>query len=302
MKTRRKEALRAPEARPRRLPHVIDSPNHGLIHWVRALRQRPERDKRGQFIVEGWRLVSRALDEPSPPELLLYTHPVAPASFSAHLLGKARRKGAKCQPVTAKILADLAHHEDPQGVLAVVPSPIQVLAVQSAPPPRSVWNCWLALEAVRNPGNLGTILRTVEAVGAAGVITLGNEVDFLDPAVVRASMGGIFGPRLVRATWSELSAWKSSAGMDWLATSPQASVDYVTADYSRPMVIWIGEERRGLSDEVLRSCDQQLRIPMAGRADSLNMALSAGLLLYEARRHYDVVCPEISVSPGPFSR
>lgn len=285
MKTTRKEAIsRRPKAPRHPQPHVISTSTHGLIRWVAALRQREERERRSQFILEGQRLVALSLRQPVPPELLLYTRP-APQSFLAHLLAKARHRGLKCHEISEPVLRELAHIEDPQGILAVAPSPVEHLSDSNPPTvPEGRLPCWLAIESIQKPGNLGTILRTAEAVGAAGVIAVGREVDFLDPSCVRASMGGLFGLRLLRATWPQLLQWKQEQGICWVASSPAASIAYDLAIYSPPVVIWVGDERKGLSATALEACDLSVRIPMVGRADSLNVAVSAGLLLYEVFR------------------
>ena len=134
---------------------------------------------------------------------------------------------------------------------------------------------------MQSPGNLGTILRTCEAVGAAGVILLGPQADPYDPSAIRATMGALFAQRLVRATWDEFAAWKRRHGCLLVGTSPSGKIDYRAVAYTPPTVLWMGWERQGLSPEQQALCDVMARIPMAGRSDSLNLAVSTGVMLYE---------------------
>ena len=146
--------------------------------------------------------------------------------------------------------------------------------------------CWIALETIRSPGNLGTILRTCEAVGAAGLILLrprGAVIDPHDPDVVRASLGAVLSRRLVRATPSELRGWARRSDCVVVGATPKGSHDYRAVSYRRPVVLMLGDERKGLSPRQQALCDVTVRIPMAGRGDSLNVAVAAGVLLYEVQ-------------------
>ena len=147
--------------------------------------------------------------------------------------------------------------------------------------------CWLALSAVQSPGNLGSLLRTADAVGAAGLLALGADVDPHDPAVVRATMGSVFSRVFARATPGELVAFARRTGCTVVAAAPRAAHDYRAVSYRRPVVLLLGGERRGLADDELRAADVTVRIPMVGRTDSLNLAVAASVLLYEvyAQRH-----------------
>jgi len=139
----------------------------------------------------------------------------------------------------------------------------------------------VALDTVQSPGNLGTILRTCDAVSAAGVILVGDAVDPFDQATVRATMGALFTQRFVRASLAEFSAWKASQNCLLVGTSPAAQTDYQAARYPAPVVLWMGGERKGLPAEFQQLCDVMVRIPMVGRSDSLNLAVATSVLLYE---------------------
>jgi TrmH family RNA methyltransferase len=143
---------------------------------------------------------------------------------------------------------------------------------------------WLVIESLRATGNFGTILRTAEAVGMNGVILVGSACDPYDPAVVRASMGGIFHLPLVRTQPRELGYWLARGNMQAVALSPQASRLWTDLPPAAEYAIMLGEERSGLSPVLKRLCDVEIRLPMAGRADSLNVAVAAGVMMYELRR------------------
>jgi TrmH family RNA methyltransferase len=142
-------------------------------------------------------------------------------------------------------------------------------------------SCWIMLDTVRSPGNLGTILRTSEAVGGAGLILLGDAVDPYDPAAVRASMGSLLSQRFVRTTVADVLRWKDRQQCVLVGTAPSAATDYQAVDYRAPAVLLLGGERKGLSSELQALCDVVVRIPMLGHTDSLNLSVAASLLLYE---------------------
>lgn len=144
--------------------------------------------------------------------------------------------------------------------------------------------CWVAVGRVRSPGNLGTILRTAEAVGAGGAIFLGGEADPFDPDVVRATMGGLFRLQIVRTSIPELAVWARRHGCRVIGTSPSASALYTEVPVRAPLVVLFGEERHGLTSEELALCTHTARIPILGRADSLNVGVAAGVMLYEVLR------------------
>jgi RNA methyltransferase, TrmH family len=140
---------------------------------------------------------------------------------------------------------------------------------------------WVALDTVQYPANLGTILRTCDAVGAAGVILLGDTADPYDPAAVRASVGAIFALRLARASFAELFEWKRRNRVMVVGTSPTATLDYRSVAYKPPVVLLMGSEPRGLAREQQDMCDAVVTIPMVGRSDSLNLAVATSVVLYE---------------------
>src|SRR6185312_9208825 len=144
---------------------------------------------------------------------------------------------------------------------------------------------WVALDRVRDPGNLGTVIRTVDAVGAKGVILVGETTDPFSLETVRATMGSIFAVPVAKATAEAFLAWRKNFPGLVVGTHLKGAVDYRTVDFSgKPVVLMMGNEQQGLPDTLAESCDRLLRIPQAGRADSLNLAVATGVMLYEIRR------------------
>lgn len=187
------------------------------------------------------------------------------------------RSGVRAYEVPPEVLHGLSRGDDPQGVLAVVRQEWQDL--DAADPHEGL--CWVALGGIRSPGNLGTLIRTAEAVGAAGLILLGDTADPYDPACVRATMGAALSLRYVRTDLRRLLAWKHRHRMRLVGTSPGADRSYREASWARPLILLLGSERKGLSEPELAACDELVRIPMAPRTDSLNAAVAAGVILYE---------------------
>ena len=189
----------------------------------------------------------------------------------------------RAQPSTKMSPADvhrMANSEDPRGLLAIVSQ--NVIPLDAVTPFSGL--CWLAVESVRSPGNLGTLLRTSECVGGAGLIVIGDGADPYDPACVRATMGAILRQRIVYASFDALRTWTRRHRVGIAGTSPSAKADYRSVDYRRSPVILLGSERKGLSPGVSTQCDVNVRIPMAPdcRGDSLNVSIAGSLMLYEA--------------------
>ena len=268
----------------RPLNDAISSPTHKLIRWVQALRSPQERAARNQYVLEGIRFISLALEmaERGQPQLdtLLYSPPLLTHSYAVHLVQRARRDGVRCVAVVPEILQQLALNEDSQGLVAIAAMNMFPLAEARV----TEGLCWTALESVQKSGNLGTIIRTSEAAGGVGVMAAGNEIDFYDPKCVRSTMGGLLSQHLVRGSWAELLAWKKEQGAFWVGTSPSAELDYDAVTYPTCPVLWMGDERKGLTRQVLQNCDVLVKLPMTGRADSLNLAVSTGLMIYEVLR------------------
>jgi TrmH family RNA methyltransferase len=256
---------------------IIASRNHFQVRRIRALQQRAERERTGRFFAEGLRFVAQAAEHGTAIETLLVAPELFTHRFGRQLLRRLRRAGTSCLKVTPEVFHSVALSEEPQGIGIVARQRWEPL-----PRPRDGDGlCWVALSSIQSPGNLGTLLRTADAVGAAGLILLGEAIDPYDPATVRASMGAIFAQRFARATTAQLAAWKRRHEALLVGTSPTAETDYQAVAYPESLVLFMGHERQGLSPEEQALCDALVRIPMVGSSDSLNLAVATSIMLYE---------------------
>jgi TrmH family RNA methyltransferase len=256
---------------------MISSRNNPAIKQIRSLRQRREREARGLYFIEGIRLVVEAVQSGMQIEQLVVAPDLLVSPVACELVQQQQRAGVPVLDVTVDVFETLSLKDGPQGLGAVLRQRWEALDEVRLGDEL----CWVALHAVADPGNLGTILRTADAVGAAGVLLLGNCTDPYDPAALRASMGAIFAQRLVRATWEQFAAWKQQHGYTVVGTSDAATTNYQALHYSSPLVLLMGSERQGLSSEQQAACDAVVSIPMLGRSDSLNLAVATGVMLYE---------------------
>jgi len=261
-------------------PHGPTLPD---LSYLSSLRRREARDASHHAFVEGVRFLFRAVESGArilgavaAPGMLRNE----PAWKALHRLAAQRIPLRRVSPQEFRALSAA---REPQGVGLLIEQAWTPLAL--APVGRQT--LWAAFEHVRSPGNLGTILRTCEAVGVDGVLLLGDSTDPYDPDVVRASMGSLFGVRLARAGHEEARAWFRRTGAYVVGASAEAFRDHRTVDYRRPVVVMIGCERQGLSPLQEDLCDKLVRIPMTAQVDSLNVAAATAVLLYEVfgQRH-----------------
>jgi RNA methyltransferase, TrmH family len=263
---------------------LVYSRHDAALRRVRSLLTREGRERTGRYLIEGVRPLAQAARQGARIETLLVSPQVLTNMLGRRLVKQHRIAGVPCFRLTPEVYHSLSQAEEPQGVAAVMRQRWERL--DQVRPSRGL--CWIAVEAVRSAGNLGTILRTSEAVGGAGIILIGDTVDPYDPATVRASMGALFNQRLVRTTVEAFAAWKQRHQCLVVGTSPSAAMDYTAVTYPSSLVLLMGGERRGVSPEVAALCDTMVKIPMVGGGDSLNLAIAAAVLLYEVfdqRRH-----------------
>ncbi|MDE2357208.1 MAG: RNA methyltransferase [Alphaproteobacteria bacterium] len=254
---------------------AVTSLTNPTVKAVRALHQRRERRQSGLFLVEGLRSVSEALELGEAPKILLYgeraaTHP--------RLLAAAERADEALM-VTDAILAKVSRRDNPQTVIGVFAQ--KTTSLSKLDPTLSP--LWIGLEAVRDPGNLGAVLRTADAVGAGGVMLIGECCDPFSVEAVRATMGSIFATPLIETSLDAFLSWRRAWPGTVAAARLQASDDYLAAPYQAPTLILMGNEQAGLSEAAAKACDVAVRIPMLGRADSLNLAVATGILAYAVR-------------------
>lgn len=255
---------------------IISSTGNPTVKTIRSLRTRKGREQRGQFWVEGIRLVAEAAQQAAGIELLVVAQDLLTSEFAIDLVQCLLAKGVPCLRVTASVFKSLSAKDGPQGLGAVVRQNWQALPVKLA-----TLDIWVALAEVQDPGNLGSIMRTADAVGCRGLILIGNCTDPFDPAAVRGSMGSLFALQLVKTSEAGFIRWKSAFNIPVVGTSGAAKHHYRQLSYPQPLVVLSGSERQGLSSDLMAVCNQLVSIPMVGRADSLNLAVATSVVLYE---------------------
>lgn len=260
----------------------ITSLSNPIAKDIRALSQKKNRDESGTFLAEGLKLVIDAFEQGWTIRTLIYAKAARGKPVVEEVAAKTVARGGLVLEVSEKVLTAITRRDNPQAVIAVFEQQLKSLA--SIRPQQG--ETWVALDRVRDPGNLGTIIRTADAAGASGIILIGETVDPFSMEAVRATMGSVFSMPLTRTSVGDFLVWKKNAGASVIGTHLKGSVDYRTIDYTaRPTVILMGNEQAGLPDDLAEGCDRLARIPQAGRADSLNLAVATGVMLFEARRH-----------------
>lgn len=254
------------------------APTLELITDLQTSRQ--SRDARGLYVVEGVRNFVAAVERGAPVEIVVYSERLLTVPIARRLVRQLKRAGVAYARLTPEEFRAISRAERASGVGAVLRQGLADLgAIRPGPA-----SCWVAARHVRNPGNLGTLIRTAGAVGASGFLLLGPAIDPYHPSVVRASMGACFGQQFARTTLGQLRRWAQAHRAHVVGASPDGAAPYTEARYRTPLVLLLGEERAGLTADERAICDQLVRIPMAAGADSLNLGVAGSLLLYEALR------------------
>jgi TrmH family RNA methyltransferase len=270
---------RAPELRAG--TRAITSLQNDRVKLIRSLEMRKARRDTGLFVAEGASVLVTARDAGWQPRMLVLLAEAATAGVHRDLLDWASAAGAECLEVSEAVLGKIAAKDNPQTVLGVFE---QRWLAAPAPEGIPVDAPWVALEGVRDPGNLGTIVRTVDAVGGGGVLLVGNCVDPYAREAVRASMGSIFNVPLARMTLAQCLDWLPRWSGDVAGTHLGAAEDFRARPYRKPTLLLMGGEGPGLSPELSAKCTRLVKIPMAGPLDSLNLAVATALMLYEIAR------------------
>ncbi len=261
---------------------MITSFRNPLIKRIRQLRQKKVRLREGVGFLEGIRAVLTAVEAvPEQIESLVYAPDLLTSEVARKMLQAAAAEGVDTIPISAEIFNGISGRDNPTGLAAVIRSPLRRL-VDLEVSPNSLF---VALEAIADPGNLGTILRLLDAVGAAGCILVGQTTDLTHPNALKASMGSAFTVPVAAVERPEqLVEWASAQGLQRVATSARADESYWTAAYHFPVLIMMGSEQQGLSPGLREAADLSVVIPMWGQPTSLNLAVATGLVLYEVRR------------------
>jgi TrmH family RNA methyltransferase len=257
---------------------MISSKSNPLIKRVRRLRQKKYRREDGAFFIEGLHVFFSAVEANAPIQLVLYASELLTSDLALEAVASLRNAGTECIETTAQVFRSLSVRENPVGLGAVITA--SKISLKELPATQK--ELFVSLSNVSEPGNLGTIIRTVDAVGGSGLILAGQCVDPYHPTAVKASMGTLFHVPISEVdSDEELMVWAIRRGIKTIATSAHAPQTIWDQRYELPALIMLGSEGDGLPVEILDNADQTVSMPMEGSASSLNLAVAAGLILYE---------------------
>src|SRR3984957_10007953 len=272
------------------MAEVISSAANPLIKRVRLLADRKHRRREGAFVVQGIQPVWQAVEAGADIETLIVAPDLLRPAAAAAMVAEQEQQGTRVARLAADLFTRIADRDGPAGLAAIVrarPVPLAGLTADAG-------SVFVALYEVGNPGNLGTIIRTASAAGASGVILIGPAADPYDPAAVKASMGALFDVPVARAAAGRVTVLAAALGGERTCWE---------AEFGPPLAILLGSEGEGLPAGLLEGIDpaagQRVRIPMVGTAESLNLAVAAGILLYEVRRRTGLPAPGPAADPGP---
>ena len=259
------------------MPELISSHSNPLLKQIRALRQRKGRNESGQFLVEGIHHVGEAIEAGWKIEAIVHAPDQLTSDFARILVDEQIRRGVRCAALTSDLFSSIAEKDNPQGILAVVHQ--RHLRLEDVA--REPFQIGVGLVSPQDPGNVGTILRTMDAAGVDGLFLMDGGVDPYHTSSVRASMGTIFWKPFVQTSFDQFVQWARMQRYSLIGASAHAKTDY--RDFrcgSQPTILLLGNEQRGLSQEQIAACDVILSMPMKGRVSSLNLAVASGILLY----------------------
>jgi TrmH family RNA methyltransferase len=256
----------------------ITSTSNSLIKSIRKLKDRDTRRSSGLFLAEGIRIVIEALQTGAQIDTLITCPELLQSDHANEAIHDHQKQVDHFLEVSPEVFSTISVKEGPSGLAATIHQKWVGLE-HIHPSDRDLWVC---LEEIADPGNLGTVCRTADAVGARGLILIGNCTDPYDPSAVRASMGALFTQQFTRCSHDEFITTVQRDHWQVIGTSDKAQLNYREYTYPSPVCILMGSERNGMSDDLSKICVQVVGIPMSGRSDSLNLAVAAGVVLYEA--------------------
>jgi len=261
------------------MPREVTAFSNSTVKLLRSLRDKKGRRAEALFLAEGLRILVEARDSGRLPEIIAFSAEGAKHPLAAEIIAATEAAGGDAIETTVDILSKMSGKDNPQMLLGAYRQPDMSLERID----RGKADLWIVAQALRDPGNIGTILRTGDAVGAGGLILIDDCADPFSVEAVRASMGAVFTQEVVAARWSEFIGWLRSGEGQLVGTSLKASDDYLEAEYRKPCFLLIGNEQQGLPADYEAECDLLVKIPMAGRADSLNAAMATAVMAFAIR-------------------
>ncbi len=260
------------------MPEIISSHANPVVKLIRSLHQKKGRSETGLFLVEGIFHVGEAIEAGWQLDTLVYAPGLLTSEFALQIVEDQTRRGRNCIALAGDLFTDIANKDNPQGILAIARQ--RHLKLDDLLMENFHWGA--AAVAPQDPGNVGTILRTLDAVGADGLFLLDGGVELYHPSVVRASMGALFWKPVVETSFADFVVWGQKNGYRLVGSSSHAGTDFQKLRRgAEPTVLLLGNEQKGLSPEQLSMCDEIVSMPMVGRVSSLNLAVAAGILLYQ---------------------
>lgn len=263
---------------------MITSLQNPKIKQLIRLRDRRERDETGLYLIEGYRELLRFHETKHHAEILYYCPELFLGVNEQSLIDGLKANGAEMMPCTPEVFRKISYRDRPDGLLGVAKQNRRSLKDLEKILPKDRAPFLVVAEAIEKPGNLGTILRSSDAAGVDALIVCDQCTDLYNPNVVRASVGTLFTVPVFEATSEQAIRFLKEKGIHIAAATPHAEVEFTKADFKQPLALAIGTEQLGLSDKWMQQADLQVRIPMCGRADSLNAAMASVILLYEVLR------------------
>jgi TrmH family RNA methyltransferase len=254
--------------------------SNSTVKRLRSLRDKKGRREEGMFLAEGLRILTEARDSGRLPEIVAFSAEGAKHALAAEIIAATETAGGEAIETSPDILSKMSGKDNPQMLLGAYRVPD--IALEQID--RSAAPIWIVAQALRDPGNLGTILRTGDAVGAGGLILVDDSADPFSVEAVRASMGALFTQQIAIARWPDFVEWLRAGLGQLVGTSLRASVDYRLPRYEAPTFILVGNEAHGLPADYEDECDVRVKIPMLGKADSLNAAMATAVMAYEVLR------------------
>jgi RNA methyltransferase, TrmH family len=258
------------------MPRQVTAFSNSTVKLLRSLRDKKARRSEGLFLAEGLRILTEARDSGMLPEIVAFSPEGARHPLAAEIIAATEAAGGDAIETTADILSKMSGKDNPQMLLGAYRQPATSLDRID----RSKAPLWIVAQALRDPGNIGTVLRTGDAAGAGGLILIDDCADPFSVEAVRASMGALFTQAIATAKWVEFVSWLRGNDGQLVGTSLKATQDYLAAKYDRPCFLLIGNEQQGLPADYEAECDLLVKIPMAGRADSLNAAMATAVMAF----------------------
>ena len=258
------------------MPREVTAFSNSTVKLLRSLRDKKARRAEGLFLAEGLRILTEARDSGQLPEIVAFSPEGARHPLAAEIIAATEAAGGDAIETTPDILTKMSGKDNPQMLLGAYRQPETLLErIDRAASP-----LWIVAQSLRDPGNIGTILRTGDAVGAGGLIMIDDCADPFSVEAVRASMGALFTQQVATARWPEFISWLRGGEGQLVGTSLKATQDYLEAGYRQPCFLLIGNEQQGLPADYEAECDLLVKIPMAGRADSLNAAMATAVMAF----------------------